>query len=48
MALAPEEEADNGADAMLLLRALAAQDPAVQEKVKATDAAPSRPSCSIM
>ena len=46
---APEDDADNGADAMKLLRALAAADPAVQEKVKATDAAArSRPACSIM
>ena len=42
------EGADNGADAMHLLRALAVQDPAVQEKVKSTDAAPSRPSCCVM
>ena len=43
-----EEAADNGADAMHLLRALALQDPAVLEKVKSTDAAPARSSCCVM
>ena len=43
-----EGGADNGDDAMQLLKALAMQDPAVAEKVKATDAAPRRSTCAIM